>query len=210
MATATRRSGLGAREKQGEQRLPGVGADSRLPEGQAGAARFALGKSSTASRSAINRRALLTFLALAGCGFTPALGSGGAAQGLMGTVRAADPETQDDYDFVARIEERLGRPAPALYDLAYAPRTSAEGVGITSEGAITRYNLSGALDWTLTRTADGVRMAGGTVENFTSYSATGSTVAGLTAKQDAARRLMRIMADQVVAAMVAAATGFPA
>ena len=41
-------------------------------------------------------------------------------------------------------------------------------------------------------------MAGGTVQSFTGYSATGSTVAGLTAKADAARRLMRILADQVV------------
>ena len=128
----------------------------------------------------------------------------------MGTVRAADPKTQADYDFVARIEERLGRTSGALYDLAYTQQTSTEGVGITGEGAITRYNLSGALDWTLTRKADGVRMAGGTVENFTSYSATGSTVAGLTAKQDAARRLMRLLADQVVAAMMAGSGGFPA
>ena len=158
----------------------------------------------------MNRRSLLAFLALSGCGFTPALGTGGAAAGLMGTVRAADPKSQDDYDFVARIEERLGRSDGARYDLAYSVITTTQGVGITGEGAITRYNLSGALDWTLTRKADGLRMAGGTIENFTGYSATGSTVAGLTAKKDAARRLMRILADEVVAALLAAASGFPA
>ena len=158
----------------------------------------------------MNRRSLLAFLALSGCGFTPALGTGGAAAGLMGTVRAADPRTQDDYDFVARIEERLGRSDGARYDLAYSVTTTTQGVGITGEGAITRYNLSGALDWTLTRKADGLRLAGGTIENFTGYSATGSTVAGLTAKKDAARRLMRILADEVVAALMAAANGFPA
>ncbi len=156
----------------------------------------------------MNRRALLVFLALAGCGFTPALGTGGAARGLIGAVRAVEPETQVDYDFVARIEERLGRSSAPLYDLAYSVSTATEGVGITAEGAITRYNLSGVLDWTLTRSADGARMAGGRVQNFTAYSATGSTVAGLSAQEDAGRRLMRILADQVVMDLMAASTGF--
>ena len=158
--------------------------------------------------SSYNRRSLLVLMALSGCGFAPALGTGGAAQKLMDGVRAADPVTQADYDFVARMEERLGRPAVARYDLAYSARTSTDGVAITAEGAITRYNLSGTLDWTLTRAADGVRMAGGTVASFTSYSATGSTVAGQTAKKDAARRLMRILADQVVTDLTARAASF--
>jgi LPS-assembly lipoprotein len=150
-----------------------------------------------------SRRSVLILLALAGCGFTPALGTGGAAQKLMGTVRAEDPKDQLDYDLVGRIEERLGRPQVAVYDLRYAISTATEGVAITGEGAITRYNLTGAADWTLER--DGVRVAGGRVDSFTSYSATGSTVAGLTAKEDAARRLMVILADQIVARLMVAA-----
>ena len=159
--------------------------------------------------SFLSRRSFLLVLALTGCGFAPALGPGGPAQGLMGAVRAADPESRADYDFVARIEERLGRPGAARYALAYDIGTATNGVAITAEGAITRYNLSGTLDWTLTRAADGVRMAGGTVQNFTGFSATGSTVAGLTAKEDAGRRLMRILADQVVTDLMAKAAGFP-
>ncbi len=53
-------------------------------------------------------------------------------------------------------------------------------MAITADGATTRYNLIGKADWTLTRHSDGLRMAGGTVDNFASYSATGSTVAVLT------------------------------
>lgn len=142
-------------------------------------------------------------LALGGCGFTPALGTGGAAQKLMGTVRAQDPKDQLDYDLVGRIEERFGRPQVAVYDLNYTTRTTTEGVAITGEGAITRYNLIGAVDWALLR--DGTQVAGGRVDSFTSYSATGSTVAGLTAKEDAARRLMVILADQIVARLMMAA-----
>ena len=158
----------------------------------------------------VGRRSFLLVLALSGCGFAPALGSGGAAQGLMGRVRAGDPRSQADYDFVARIEERLGRPAGAAYDLAYVIDMKSDGVGITAEGAITRYNLSGSLKWTLTRAPDGQFAAEGTVANFTAWSATGSTVAGLTAREDAARRLMRMLADQVVTALLARAGGFPA
>jgi len=153
--------------------------------------------------SSFNRRSVLGLLALGGCGFTPALGTGGAAQKLMGTVRAQDPTDQPGYDLVGRIEERFGRPAVALYDLNYTIVTATEGVAITGEGAITRYNLTGAVDWALLR--DGAQVAGGRVDSFTSYSATGSTVAGLTAKEDAARRLMVILADQIVARLMMAA-----
>ena len=155
--------------------------------------------------SSFSRRSVLALLALGGCGFTPALGTGGPARRLLGTVRAQDPKDQDDFDFVERIEDRLGRPDVVLYDLRYSVQTSAEGVAITAEGAITRYNLTGTVDWTLTRATDGLRMAGGRVDSFTAYSATGSTVAGLAAKEDASRRLMVILADQIMARLMVAA-----
>lgn len=157
-----------------------------------------------------SRRQLLAFLALAGCGFTPAFGTKGPAEGLLGTVRAADPDDKNSFDFVQRMEERLGRPTRALYDLTYKITTKAVGVGITAGGAITRYNLTGGIDWTLTRRADKLRMAGGHIDSFTSYSATGSTVAGITAQSDASLRLMRLLADDVVMRLVAASPGFPA
>jgi LPS-assembly lipoprotein len=161
--------------------------------------------SSNPSQAPLGRRAAVgLLLALAGCGFTPALGTGSAARGLMGAVRADDPATQADYDFVARIEERLGRAGTPAYDLAYGITTTRDGVAITAEGATTRYVLTGEAVWTLTARADGARAAGGTVKNFTGWSATGSTVAGLAAEEDAARRLTRLLADQVVAAMIAA------
>ena len=47
------------------------------------------------------------------------------------------------------------------------------------------------------------RVTGGRVESFTSWSATGSTVAGLTAEEDARLRLMRILADDIVARLLA-------
>lgn len=149
-------------------------------------------------------------LALSACGFTPAFGTKGPAEGLLGTVRTADPKDKNSFDFVQRMEERLGRPTNPLYDLAYTITTVPVGVGITLNGAITRYNLTGALDWTLTRRADQQRVTGGHIDSFTSYSATGSTVAGLTAETDASLRLMRLLADDVVLRLIAASPSFPA
>jgi hypothetical protein len=72
---------------------------------------------------------LLLPLALAACGFTPAYGAGGAgAMRLHGTVRAADPTDKNAFDFVERIEERLGRPKHR-YDLAYTITDRTVGVG---------------------------------------------------------------------------------
>lgn len=156
--------------------------------------------------SSFNRRSFLFLpLGLAACGFSPALAPGGAATGLMGTVRAADPTDKNGFDFVERIEERIGRPEAQRYDLAYSIATEAVGVGVTTDSRITRYNLKGAIDYALTDTATGERISGGRVQSFTSYSATGSTVAGLAAEEDAAFRLMRLLADQVVARLIAEA-----
>jgi LPS-assembly lipoprotein len=47
-------------------------------------------------------------------------------------------------------------------------------------------------------------VAGGREESFASYSATGSTVAGLAAEEDAATRLMRILGDRIVTRLLAA------
>jgi LPS-assembly lipoprotein len=160
--------------------------------------------------SSCNRRTLLFApLALAACGFTPAYAPGGAATRLMGTVRAADPSDKNAFDFVERIEERLGRPEAARYDLAYSIVTETVGVGITPDNQITRYNLKGAIDWTLSDTATGARITGGRVQSFTAFAATGSTVAGLAAEEDAAYRLMRLLADQIVTRLVAEAAKLP-
>ena len=154
--------------------------------------------------SSFNRRSLLLMpLALAACGFTPAFGPGGPAKGLAGTIRVADPTDKNGFDLVERLEERLGRPQADRFDLAYTIRTDSVGVGITPDNAITRYNLTGTIDWAMTDRSSGARLTGGTVASFTSWSATGSTVAGIAAKEDAALRLMRLLADQIVTRIIA-------
>lgn len=159
--------------------------------------------------SSSRRSFLILPLALAACGFTPANAPGGAGTRLQARVRAKDPTDKNGFDFVERIEERLGRPERPAYDLAYTITTRAVGVGFTINSEISRYNLEGVIDYSLTDRASGDRVAGGQVQSFTAYSATGSTVAGLAAEEDAATRLMRILADQVVARLIAALANLP-
>ena len=159
--------------------------------------------------SSCNRRSFLILpLALAACGFTPAYGPKGPAQRLQGAVYANDPSDKNSFDFVAAIEARFGRAQDAAYGLAYTIRTEAVGAGYTTSNTITRYNLKGSIDWTLIDLATETRLAGGTAENFTSWSATGSTVAGLSAKEAAAERLMTVLADQIAAQILAASARF--
>ena len=160
--------------------------------------------------SSYSRRFLLLCpLALAACGFTPAYAPGGAATKLQGTVRVADPSDKNGFDFVERLEERIGRPEVHRYDLAYTIVTETVGVGVTPDNRITRYNLKGAIDYTLSDTATGARITGGRVQSFTAFAATGSTVAGLAAEEDAGYRLMRLLADQVGARLIAEAARLP-
>ena len=53
-------------------------------------------------------------------------------------------------------------------------------------------------------------LATGQVDNFTSYSASGTTVATLAAQRDAEARLMVILADQVINKLTAEAANLPA
>lgn len=160
------------------------------------------------SRSLSGRRLFLIGLAalpLAACGFTPAYGPEGGANALRGSVAVQAPVTKGDFDFVTRLETRLGRAEAAAYDLGFAISTSRQSGGITADNSTTRYTLRGTATWTLTSRATGTRVAGGEVNGFTSWSATGTTVAGLAAEDDAARRLSVMLADQVMLRLLAAA-----
>lgn len=155
-----------------------------------------------------DRRAFLTLLAgLPACTFTPAYAPGGPADGLQGAIRIAAPTDKNSFDLVERLEDRLGRPQAPRFDLGFKIETQSTGVGYTTGIAITRYHLTGKVDWVLTDD-HGVTVAQGTAQSFTAWSATGSTVASLAAEEDAARRLMLILADQIVTRLIAMAGSF--
>jgi len=160
-----------------------------------------------------NRRQILAgiggFLgvgALSACGFSPAYGPKGGAQVLTHQVLSDAPTNKFAFDLVTQLDARFGRPQNARFGLSYDIKLKRSGVAITTDNATTRYNMTGTVTWALRDLATEKELTKGSVRNFTSYSATGSTIAGFTAELDAQTRLMNILADQIADQLVATAS----
>ncbi len=149
--------------------------------------------------SLFNRRTLffLPLALFAACGFTPVYAPGGTASALRGKVEVAVPESVDAYLLVQNLEERLGRPETAAYRLSLTLGTQAQGQAVTASNETTRYSIVGKVGYVLHDIASENIIASGAVDNFTGYSATGSTIETLAAERDARARLMVILADQI-------------
>lgn len=153
------------------------------------------------------RLVLLAPLALAACGFAPVYGPSGNGQILQDRVRVDPPDSQDSYLLVRELEERLGRGNDAAYALSFGINTSEARLAIDREGDTGRFNRVGVVDYSLRDLQTGQVVTSGTVENFVGYSATGTTVETLAGEQDAQKRLMIVMADQIVTRLYAADLG---
>ncbi|MEO0830068.1 MAG: LPS assembly lipoprotein LptE [Pseudomonadota bacterium] len=155
--------------------------------------------------SSYSRRTLLVSLAaLGGCGFEPVYAPGGSAESLRGALSFDAPKTTDQFDFVARLEERLGRASAAPYALSYSLKFSGARTAITPDLVAQRETLNGQADFTV-KNALGETLTTGAVRSFSSFSARGTTVATRASEQDARKRLMVILADQVVSRLIATA-----
>ncbi|WP_320177995.1 LPS assembly lipoprotein LptE [Roseovarius pacificus] len=152
----------------------------------------------------------LTAPALAGCGFTPAYAPGGAATRLRNAVSIMEPDDRAGYLMTRELEDRLGRASMPRYDLIYSLDLISQPVAISTSNIVTRYNLLGEGTYALRDRDSGAVVLSGTVDNFTSFSASGSTVATQAAERDAEERLVTILADQMVARLIAGSAGLPA
>jgi LPS-assembly lipoprotein len=119
------------------------------------------------------------------------------------------PDTQNGFNLVRRLEERLGQPQAAQYKMSYTLTLSEDALGITPAQETTRYNVLGAINYAVRNTGTGAVVHSGTVDNFTSYSATGTTVSTLTAQRSAYARLMIVLADQITNRLIATAGTWP-
>jgi LPS-assembly lipoprotein len=153
-----------------------------------------------------NRRFLLLagpLAALSACGFTPVYGPGGQGRALWGRIRFDASATEEGYLLVRNLEERLGRASSIDFVLTARTTVTEEGQGLTAEGNITRFSIVGKVRYEMRATDSDAVVASGSVENFTGYSATGTTVETLAAQSDARERLMEILADQIAARLLA-------
>ena len=159
---------------------------------------------------------MAVFLTVTACGYTPAYAPGGPATALRNHVAVQAPETEDEFNLVKELEQRMGRPEEPRYSLSYDLNTSREGVGITPEQEIIRFNIAGEARYVLRDLATGEILTSGATDTFTSYSvgsvdvtatppSTNATIATLAAENDAKVRLMTALADQIVTRLLATA-----
>ena len=151
------------------------------------------------------RQFLLLAGAVGACGFQPAYGPGGSAEGLNGRIEVAEPRNRLSFNLVRQLETRLGLPDAPEYMLTTALSVNQSQLGLTTDNEITRYNVRGRATFTLNEIGTGRVATRGTVENFTSYSDLATPFATQTASNDALDRLMVILADQIVARLLVTA-----
>ena len=143
------------------------------------------------------RLALIGLLLLvASCGFTPVYGPGGVGDLWQNKVVVDAPYSVIGFRMNARLSDRFGAVTDAAYTLTVVPQIAPVPATITVDGDITRFNLTGNATWVLSGPS-GV-IADGLVQTFTSYSATGSTVATQSAESDAQARLAVALSDLIV------------
>lgn len=153
---------------------------------------------------ATRRAALLGVLALGACGFAPVYGPNGTGSSLRGEVSIETPSTVAGYRLGTALIERFGPAADVRYVLSVRLSSRRNAAAQTIVGDTTRFDLTGVAQWSLVDTT-GVEVAKGEAQTFTSYSATGSTLATQTAERDARERLSLALADIIVADVVLAA-----
>ena len=156
--------------------------------------------------SSDRRLFLLSGLAmLAGCGFAPVYGPGGGGDALMGQVRVAAPDSRAGFLLTREIETRLGRPEAPRYELRPVISLRAEAIAIDRSNVAARFNLIGAVRYTLVDLETEAVADSGEVTNFTGYSTFGTPVASQAAERDAEARLMQMLAEQMLTRLAAAA-----
>lgn len=102
-----------------------------------------------------------------------------------------------------QLENRLGRGVTPEYTVSTQISLSQRSAAITSDGDTSRFNVIGTVTWSLRNTTTNAPIETGTVEAFTSYSATSSTIATQATQDDAVGRLSIILADMIVSRLLA-------
>ncbi len=138
-------------------------------------------------------RHLIWVLAIfaAACGFTPVYAPGSDVAVALSDIELEEPKNEQSYLFVREMEDRLGRPANASRLLKYKITIRGEGVESETE----RRRFVGAATYQLFEKKTDSIVASGAVDTFTGYSVSDGIF--VAARQDAIKRLIVILADQM-------------
>lgn len=147
--------------------------------------------------------ALAGALALAGCGFRPALREEGATRELIGLVSFDLPPGRLGYAMREPLRRRLGPPGSDLQWLLVTDLALDEtGLAITPDSSITRYVVRGRSRWRLEGPPDQEPLEG-VAESMSAYSATGSLYATRAARRDAEERVARALGNEILVSIMA-------
>ena len=145
------------------------------------------------------RTFLLGFASLTcACGFEPVYAPGSAAVALRNSILVDPPSDPVGFELVNELERRFGEPNTVGYRLSADVALEEDAIGVTADQEITRFRLRGRVDYAIIDPTTDRTLTIGRAESFTTYSAVSTTVATRSAKRDAERRLMVILADQIV------------
>lgn len=161
------------------------------------------------SSDQITRRfAILGLIGLGGCGYAPIYGDAEGAA-VRGQFSFETDRSVIGYELESRLADRLGVPASPRFVVKVTVSASERAAAITAEGDTARLNIIGKANWSVVDRATGAQLTTGESEAFTSYSATGSTIATQTTRDDARKRLAVILADMISTSILASAGDLP-
>ncbi len=138
------------------------------------------------------RLLLLTLVfCLSACGFTPVYAPGSQVGAALSDIQLEAPQNEQSYLFAREMEDRIGRATNASKLLRYTVTIRGEGIESDTE----RRRFVGAATYQLIDKQTLAVVEEGAVDTFTGYSVSDGLF--ITARQDAIKRLIVILADQM-------------
>ena len=131
-----------------------------------------------------------------GCGFTPTYEKSGGGRDLIGSVFLPEATDPNEFEFRERLRRRFGDAgAGATYRLESAISLSEDGIAITQASDITRYRVTGIVEWRLVSLADKSIVYEDKVSAFSGFDATNSAFAARSARRAAETRVVTELAE---------------
>ena len=135
--------------------------------------------------------------AVSACGFAPIYGPEGPARAALGRIAVTEIDGLMGFELRERLIERFGAPRAATHRIDVEIELESNGLAITADAEITRYNLTGRAAFSLVELTSGNVVLKENIRAFAAYSATASVVATRSAERDARIRLATALADQI-------------
>lgn len=135
---------------------------------------------------------------VSGCGFKPVYRTETAAAKITGMIRVQNKNGRTAFEFRDHLESRLGVIVNhATYYLTYVLTIKENDLLVVSNVEIMRYNLIGAIEYSLIKISTNEIIFQDHVTNTTSYSANSKTYSTHIAEQAAYVRLAHTLGDQI-------------